>query len=289
MSKKSTIIIVVIYICLGLIWLIGGNWVIDQYINHTSVGIQYLYAIKNVIFLFATLLAVILYLNTYYKTRLHKERLLNKQLRESRDSLNQLLDTHNLVTRATSDVAWDYDIVKDELKWLSGYGEVFGYAEDQDELVVKDAFWNMNRIHEDDRERLVSTFRKLLSEKQRKWIAEYRYQCKDGSFKYVQDRGYLILNGHNEPVRMLGAMQDIDLIKKYSLELELKNKKLGEIAWLNSHEIRRPLSNLLGLIPVVKAQVDDPEALLQLLDYVEQSAKELDETVHKINQGTSEK
>jgi PAS domain S-box-containing protein len=38
---------------------------------------------------------------------------------------------------------------------------------------------------------------------------EYRFRCADGSYKYVLDRAFLIMDMHNKPVRMIGAMQDI--------------------------------------------------------------------------------
>ncbi|MNR63027.1 hypothetical protein D3C85_1852020 [compost metagenome] len=69
--------------------------------------------------------------------------------------------------------------------------------------------------------------------------------------------------------------------------LEEQNQKLREIAWLNSHEIRRPLSNVAGLIPMVKSSLSDKEALTQLLSLLETSVKELDETVHKVNEQTN--
>ncbi|TDO24851.1 PAS domain-containing protein [Pedobacter duraquae] len=286
MSKRSIVWIILFYLTIGLVWLVGGNLFINRiYPDITSANAQYLYALKNIIFLFISIVSCIFFLNSYYKILLLKERSLNKQLRNSRDDLSELLHTYDLVTKATSDVIWDYDIVKDELKWLTGYKALFGYEEDG--ARVRDAFWNMQRIHEEDRARVIRDFKKLIALKERNWIAEYRYYCKDGTFKYVIDRGYLILDQYGEPVRMVGAIQDIDLIKQYGLQLEVKNEKLKEIAWLNSHEIRRPLSNLLGLIPMLRSSTDNPESFNQFLDYIEQSARELDETVSKINEETA--
>ena len=285
MSKRSVIWITMLYLIVGFTWLIGGNWLINRiYPSLSHNQLQYLYAIKNVIFLLISVIGGIFFLNAYYRSLLFKERQLNTQLRDSRDDLSRLLHTYDLVTKATSDVIWDYDIVKDELKWLTGYKSLFGYEEDVNR--IRNAFWNMQRIHEDDRARVIDEFKALIDHKERNWSSEYRYYCQDGTFKYVIDRGYLILDQNDQPIRIVGAMQNIDLIKQYGVELEMKNEQLKEIAWLNSHEIRRPLSNLLGLIAMLRSSADDPDAYSKFLDYIEQSARELDQTVSKINKET---
>lgn len=58
---------------------------------------------------------------------------------------------------------------------------------------------------------------------------------------------------------------------------------LKEIAWNNSHEIRRPLSNILGLTKLLNTDPDIPQAQAELLQLLEKSAVELDEIIIKIN------
>ena len=38
---------------------------------------------------------------------------------------------------------------------------------------------------------------------------EYRFKCADGSYKYILDRSYLIVDENNKPKRIIGSMQDI--------------------------------------------------------------------------------
>jgi hypothetical protein len=142
----------------------------------------------------------------------------------------------------------------------------------------------MKRIHKDDRNAIITSFKKVIAEKKQKWNAEYRYQCKDGSYKYVLDRGYLICDQRNKPVRMIGAMQDINTRKLYGQQLEEQNARLKKNAWLNSHEIRRPLCNITGLMPLIKASADNAEDMKHLLSLLETASAELDETISKINE-----
>ncbi|PIG95617.1 hypothetical protein CS542_10660 [Pedobacter sp. IW39] len=41
--------------------------------------------------------------------------------------INDLLHLYETVSHATNDVIWDYDFVSDQLKWMQGYNETYGY------------------------------------------------------------------------------------------------------------------------------------------------------------------
>ena len=67
-----------------------------------------------------------------------------------------------------------------------------------------------------------------------------------------------------------------------------QNKKLYEIAFLQSHQIRRPISNILGLIKLFdKDHLSDPSNI-ELLINLEIAAKDLDNIIQEITQKTSE-
>ncbi|GAB4133730.1 MAG: hypothetical protein OHK0045_21840 [Raineya sp.] len=74
---------------------------------------------------------------------------------------------------------------------------------------------------------------------------------------------------------------DIDKAKKNELILIGKNKALEEIAYTQSHEIRRPVANILGLLQIFDTQNLSKENLLIFRNLLETS-QELDEIIHKI-------
>jgi PAS domain S-box-containing protein len=57
------------------------------------------------------------------------------------------------------------------------------------------------------------------------WSATYRHKCADGSYKFVYDRGYVVYDD-NKPLRMTGALQDIDQLMKAIEEI----RKLSLVA-----------------------------------------------------------
>ena len=207
---------------------------------------------------------------------------IDKSIKDEK-KINDLLHLYEMVNHATNDVIWDYDFVSDQVKWMQGYNETYGYSKDSSH----DIFRAMEKIHPDDRLSVMESFQKILTDKQKYFFAEYRYMCADGSFKYIRDRGYAIFDQCGEPVRMIGAMQDIDKQKKYEQQLLSQNEQLKEIAWLNSHQVRRPLSNILALISLIK---DSPvnQDVLELINFLAISSKELDDAVIMINKQTME-
>lgn len=283
--KKFTILLITVYLIVGAVWLISGSWFINKLkLQQPTADLQYLYDIKNLLFLIVSIISMVWLVNKKYSSLLLTEKVLNRKLSKREQELNAAINDYELVTKASNDLIWEYDIAKDELKWHYGYRELFGY---EDDVIMTGAFWKMERIHPDDRKNAIEVFRKLVDGQKLTWKTEYRYVCNDGGYKYVSDRGYVIRNEHKEALRLLGAMQDIDQEKNYSNLLEAQNEKLKEIAWLNSHEIRRPLSNVAGLVPIIKSNLTDGKDLVQLIDLLETSVKELDEAVLKMNDQTN--
>jgi PAS domain S-box-containing protein len=279
--RKFTTYLITLYLLLGVVWLIAGSWLINKFSYLIpSENLQYALHLKDLIFLLISISSIVLIIKNRYSRLLLAEQSVNRQLSNSKKQLSKLLQDYNFVNKATNDCIWDYDILKDELRWVSGYLELFGY---QDGSMIKDSFRSMQMIHPDDRDKTIRLFQELLKSKEQKWNAEYRYLCSDGSYKFVKDRGYLILNEAHEPIRMVGAIQDIHQVKIYQQQLELQNEKLKEIAWLNSHEIRRPLSNITGVMPLIKDSLDDRDSLLQLISMLEISTEDLEQSIQKVN------
>jgi len=72
--------------------------------------------------------------------------------RASRESEERL----QLVSRATNDVVWDWDLMTDAVWWGAGVQHLFGYAPEEIEPGVES--WS-NRLHADDRERVLAGIR----------------------------------------------------------------------------------------------------------------------------------
>lgn len=206
---------------------------------------------------------------------------LSKSINDEK-KINDLLHLYETVNKATNDVIWDCDLLAGQLTWMQGYHEIYGYSNESS----PSDFWKMSKVHADDREYVTDSIKSVLKDRRKEWTADYRYICADDSVKFIRDRGYIIFNQEGDPVRMIGAMQDMDEQRKNERQLLNHNEQLKEIAWINSHQVRRPLSNIIGLINLIRDSVDDKDEMLQLIDLLAISSKELDDAVILINRQT---
>lgn len=73
-----------------------------------------------------------------------------------------------------------------------------------------------------------------------------------------------------------------ELIKNKDI-LEVKNKTLEEYAFIISHNIRRPLANILGLTELLNASEIKESNTNEIISKLKKSAEELDDLVKKSN------
>jgi PAS domain S-box-containing protein len=145
---------------------------------------------------------------------------------------------------------WDYNLITEEIFYSSKWKEMLGYSDD--EIPNKFNEWP-ERVHPDDLKRFYDALGSHLSGAAEFYTSEYRMRCKDGSYKWILDRGKVIeWVGKNKPSRLIGTHTDID--ERIRLETSLKEsiekeKELNEMksrfVSTASHEFRTPLSSIL--------------------------------------------
>lgn len=134
---------------------------------------------------------------------------------------NEILESnerYDIVAKATSDTIWDWKIEDDSFLWNKGIQGVFGYKKEE---VGKTSKWWFERIHPEDSLKMSVKLYSFLEQKTEKWQDEYRFQCADGSYKYVFDRGFLVKDKDGKPIRMIGAIQDVTKQKEEEQRLRL--------------------------------------------------------------------
>jgi PAS domain S-box-containing protein len=121
-------------------------------------------------------------------------------------------ERYNIISKATSDTIWDWNLIDDEIFWNKGIKGIFGYKDLVDNTTSSE-WWRM-QVHPDDRERVWNNIQHHIRDRILRWQDEYRFACADGSYRYVLDRGFMVLDKDGVSVRMIGSMQDISLRKQ---------------------------------------------------------------------------
>ncbi|MCO5945294.1 PAS domain-containing sensor histidine kinase [Mucilaginibacter flavidus] len=222
--------------------------------------------------------------------------LYQENLKIINDKLLASNERFNYVVKATHDAIWDMDLKTYHIQWGEGYEKVFGYKLGQME---GDYIEWKNKIHPDDVDRVVNSIQFSITNKSSQiWEEEYRYAKADGTMAYVYDRGYIIHDKDNIPLRMVGAMQDLTARKNYETErtqliedLIQQNKNLEQFTYIISHNLRSPVANIMGCAEMLKDEeldADDKEIAVRGLS---RSITKLDDVItdlHTILQSKNE-
>jgi PAS domain S-box-containing protein len=120
-------------------------------------------------------------------------------------TLRKSEERHRLVARATNEAIWDSDLLADTQTWDGAVEDMFGYPVHQE----TDSAWWEERIHPDDRGRVLSDIDDVLKGVGETWSDEYRFRRADDTYATVVDRAYVVRNAEGEPVRVIGSMMDV--------------------------------------------------------------------------------
>lgn len=74
------------------------------------------------------------------------------------------------------------------------------------------------------------------------------------------------------------ATKELEVVK---IEIEEKNNLLDQIVWEQSHILRRPLANIIGLVNILN-KMDIDQNLKNICDMLIESSEQLDHAIHSI-------
>lgn len=197
---------------------------------------------------------------------------------EDENKIKAGLERYNIVSKATSDAIYDFNFLTNEVVWNKGIQGIFGHKLPADTSTQE---WWLKNVHPEDAKRTVQNFENCIQKKKARWKAEYRFRSDDGTYRYVLDRSFLIYNKEGEPIKMIGAIQDITEQINYIQAIEDQNTRLREIAWFQSHVVRAPLARIMGLTDILK-NAEGESYYSELLAHILTSAQELDDVIRSI-------
>jgi PAS domain S-box-containing protein len=151
---------------------------------------------------------------------------------------------YELIIAASGQVVYDYDLPTGEIKWSGRVEEVLGY--EPHEMGGIDE-WTA-RIHPDDREEAVRLLEAAERDRQT-YDVDYRFRHKNGSYRWLHDRGFFLIEDDKDLRRMIGMMQDIHHRKQGEL-LQNAVYKIAQAADLSSglDSLYRSVHGIIGTV-----------------------------------------
>lgn len=139
-----------------------------------------------------------------------------------RESEQQL----RLFMQATHDIFWNWDLMSGTVQRSMAFEKTFGYTENE---ITPNIQWWQERLHPDDRDRVLSIYQKAVMSGLETCSYEYRFRRADNSYATIDDRIFIVRDPSATPIRALGAMTDITARKEAEEQLRRAQQKYRDI------------------------------------------------------------
>lgn len=182
---------------------------------------------------------------------------------------------------------WDWDRKNDTVFFSTQWKRMLGY--DEDEIGDRLTEWS-ERVHPEDIEKCYEDLNKHFRGETPFYINEHRLLCKDGTYKWILDRGKVIERGDDgKPLRVIGTLSDISIQKEKEHLLQQsiaiiseQNARLMNFAHIVSHNLRSHSGNFQLLLNLLENAENDDE-YKQMLSLLKENAQSLDEAIKHLN------
>jgi len=186
------------------------------------------------------------------------------QLNLAREELARSEERWKYALEGAGDGVWDWNPSAGQIYYSSGWKRMLGYGDE--EIGTSDDEW-IQRLHPEDREVTLKKIDRLLSEEEPAYSSLHRMKCKDGSYKWILDRGKVMERDVNGgALRVIGTHTDLTAQKKTEEELIIARDKAQESdrlknSFLNniSHEVRTPMNAIMGFASLLDEDFSEEE------------------------------
>lgn len=159
--------------------------------------------------------------------------------------------------------------------------EIYGVAKERFFNTIEDF---QKRVHPDDLPGTNEIMKNIIQATE-PLFAQFRIIRPDGEIRIIKGNVTCIRDAAKQPIRLIGINHDITDQQRIQSQIQDQNDRLKKIAWMQSHEIRKPVANIMGLLNLCELLNMDLQQH-ELLTYLKDSAEELDTLIKNIIERT---
>jgi PAS domain S-box-containing protein len=180
-------------------------------------------------------------------------------------------ERYRLVTRAAGGAIWEWDLACDEITFMDGMADRFGWDVAGRSLPLT---WWHERIHPDDVGALLATAEEVHESRIGNATHSYRFRRADNSWAMVHDHFHVVRDEHGRPERVLGVM--LDATDRHALEEQLRQAQkmdaVGRLAGGVAHDFNNLLTVIRGNASLLLEQLAPESELRGELQEIERAA-----------------
>jgi PAS domain S-box-containing protein len=198
-----------------------------------TIQLEYDLAVENETYWFLANLSKLDDNNVFWVARDITER------KKSEVELRKSQEQYALAAEGANDGLWDWDIVTNEIYYSPRWKSMVGY--EVNELTKGFEDWE-NLIHPDDHDYAVTALDNYLTGKSDTYDVEIRLHHKDGTWRWIRDRGKALRDADGKAIRMAGSHSDVTERKIAEESIRRRNEYLAA-----SSEIGKIVTSTLDL------------------------------------------
>jgi PAS domain S-box-containing protein len=159
--------------------------------------------------------------------------------KKSEEELRKSQEQYALAAEGANDGLWDWDIVANEIYHSPRWKSMLGYEADE----LTQGFDDLkNLLHPDDQEYAETALDDYLNGKADTYDIEFRLRHKDGTWRWIRDRGKALHDKNGKAIRMAGSHSDVTERKNAEESIRHRNEYLAA-----SSEIGKIVTSTLDL------------------------------------------
>ncbi len=144
--------------------------------------------------------------------------------KQTEEALHASEERWKLALQGSNDGIWDWNIKTNEVFYSVRWKEMLGFEDH--EIVNERDEWT-KRVHPDDINKVMQIIQDHLAKKTPFYTSEHRVLCKDGTYKWILDRGQALWDEAGNPVRMVGSHNDVTDRKRAEEVLRESQERLS--------------------------------------------------------------
>ncbi len=210
-------------------------------------------------------------------------------LKEANLELEKKEERWRLAISGSSVGVWDWDIPSRKIFFSAQAKGLFGYEDDEIENTLE--AWRA-KAHPEERDFVDAVMDEHLEGKSDTYQVEYRFLCKDGTYRWLLARGRLLRDEAGQPLRMAGSISDVTERRRHEAALSEANEQLEAKVEQRTQELlamNEELQAINNELQNMNAQLEQEiQTRRQVESQLESANQELSQTLENLRQTQEE-